>query len=450
MVEITNKRKLDSKTFDTGNTKIDPVTRKTVPIYGTKIQKGLHYRKNGSLHDVDTTVLSKEVDEDLYEFTHKVDKARVKIRFGDNSSNTKKHLFGIEDNNDNWLNIKLDKVGYDMAGVIENKPTFTNGMTIEHIPTYKGVKTNYMLGSSGVNELTVTFKYNQELTPEQRENTIVFLRDDKVIFIIESPFAYDAVVGMEEVEPVVMVLGETGGFKSATLTVDSDWLENATDPIIDPNVTIDDDSGTFLDTLITNNSGTGNNNLGATPFGQTFNNGVNARQHELMKVDLSAFSGIRVIAARFGIDIYLGVFPIDVKWSRVLKDWVEGTKDNTLASTGETTFNNQFHPATPWGTAGCLQDGVDRQTAPEGSATITGLNSDYHLNMTIVTVQAWLDDAANNNGILDEAPNNVASKLVRWRSSESVEGNKPYFYMEYTVISMRVTGIFGVGRMGAR
>lgn len=445
MVELINKRRLDSKAFDTGKTRVDPVTKKTLPIFATKIQKGLHYRKNGGLHDIDTTVF----EQTEYEFTHKVDKTRVILRFGDNSGNTKKHLFGIEDDKGNWLNVKLNRAGHDMSGVPGNRPTFpTGGITVEHIPTYKGVKTNYRLGSSGVNELVVTFKYNQELTPEQRGNTIVFLRDGKVIFIVESPFAYDAADETNHIEPVIMVLGETGGFKSATITVDSEWLSNAIDPIIDPNVTIDDDSGTFNDAFMESGSLADRNTGGMTTL-NIRNQGPTNRYHGLMSVDLSAYP-VTPTLAYFGVNLFTGNFPLDTAWHRVLKPWYQGISLNTTANTREVTWNSQSHNETLWAVAGCMGDGTDRQAAAEGTATITAINADYHFDMSLATVQAWCDSSANNHGIMIDAPTTFAFRDGLWYSSNN-GSNLPYFYMEYTErVNQKISGTFGIGRLGLR
>ena len=81
-----------------------------------------------------------------YEFTHKVDEARAILRFGDSSGNPKGHLFGIEDDKGNWLNVKLDKAGHPISGIQGNKPTFPqDGLIVEHIPTHKGIKTKRVI-----------------------------------------------------------------------------------------------------------------------------------------------------------------------------------------------------------------------------------------------------------------------------------------------------------------
>lgn len=423
MVEIINRRKPDSKTFDTGKTKVDPVTQKIVPIYGTKIEKGLHYRKNGKLHNVDTTVF----EQTDYEFTHKVDEARVILRFGDNSGNTKKHLFGIEDDKGNWLNVKLDKTGHNMSGTPGNKPTFphADGLIVEHIPVYNGVKTNYRLGNSGINEVVVTFKYNQELTPEQRGNTIVFTRDGKDIFILPASYAYDAAVGMEEIEPVTMQLGDIGNFKSATLTVDSDWLENATDPIIDPSVTIPSTNAAFeYATTRTHTTAYDKNysDAGGEPFiNYAASNDINGI---VAKVDLSAYAGETIISgsARFGANVNrISGTSINIEWHELYRNWDQGTSWGT-PEVGAVCGRYYNYNTNLWTTLGARGNGTDRNGTPDGSGTITGASdADFQMPISDSLAQQFID--GTNNGILIDPDNAVEAQYAF---------NSMYYYFEHT------------------
>jgi hypothetical protein len=257
---------------------------------------------------------------------------------------------------------------------------------------------------------------------------IISTGEDGKKITFHSPYAIDANGDIGQVYYVL--IGKVDGYFRFKKVVDETWFRQAQAPVrIDPNVTIDDDTGTLIDTMLS--SDFPNNNNGILPDGVTLNYGGGTHYTTLMAVDLAAYSSITVTSARFGIDIYLGGFNLFAQWHRVLVAWIEGTKNNTAAGAGEPAFNYRANP-TAWDTAGCLGDGVDRQTTPEGNATVTGLSSDYHLDMSTATVQAWIDNSADNHGIVIDAPNEVAAKYIQWRSSEAVTGNKPYFYMEYT------------------
>ena len=405
-MQIIN-RNLNANIFDTGK------RNKGKMVKGITLSNGLNYRdkSTGIIMPVDTTVF----EQTDYEFTHKVDKCRATLRFGDNSSNAKKHLFGIEDDAGNWLNVKLNINGHNLSGIIGNKPTFpdADGLTVEHIPKYNGIKTNYRLGSSGINEITVTFKYNNEIIPEQRGNAIVFIRDGKDIFHIKSPYAFD---GDESngIEPVMMVLGETSGFASATLTVDSEWLATAIDPIIDPDVTIEDgvDGGIIGDTFI---QGYLPNNPHGTETVLIL--GTTDPMSIVLDVDLSAYEELNIISSVFKLYCYSDVGAVTANWYRLKRQFVES----------QASWNN-YATGNPWDTAGA-KGAEDREATPQNDTPLELPSVGWH------TFDCKPESVALDLGgkfsivVEDTAPSGNIRKS--YHSTENAASEKPQFYMEY-------------------
>ena len=368
--------------------------------------------------------------------THKIKRGRYgRLSFTDSAS-VNKHLCKLIEKSETGLSFKYIDGDSDLPNVSNGKPSFisNNGVIIEHTPTHKGVRIELVINAPSTAPIEYNFsikKYKQDYTFAEQNDGIVATGENGKKITIHAPYAIDA---NGETGPVSMMLTEMiGGYQTFKKIVDETWLRQAAAPVrIDPNITIDDDNGTFIDTIIAHGASVDNNNLGLLSVGQTRHYSASDIQSELMRVDLSPYSGNTVTYARFGIDNHLGIYPVDIAWHRVLKEWIEGTKVNALASTEEPTWLSQKHGQALWTTSGCLGDGTDRQAVEEGSKTILGIGFDHQLVMTNVTVQAWLDDVADNHGIILETPNSVASRYIQWRSSEATTGNKPYFYMEYT------------------
>lgn len=404
MVELINKRKLNSKTFDTGRTQAHPVTSKTVPIYASKLQNGLHYAENGQYKNVDTDVKVNA----KYEFSHEVTKMRGIVRYGDTSANTKKHLFGVEDDNGNWLNVKLDQENHVLSTVTGNRAEFTDAThcDVKHYTLYNGVKTEYVINNKAVNSLTVTFKHNDEITPEQRGNNIVFTRDGKDIFTVKSPFAYDAAVGIDVTEPVIMTLGMTEGFHSATMVVDATWLLAATNPIIDPDVTIEDDTnpgGVIQETWMFSGSPD-------TNYGEHLQLRIGGVYTGLVYADLTGYENIsEVITAHFGGDLYYYVGANTFTWYEVFVAWEEM----------QATWNDRL-TSTAWNVAGCKGAGTDRNAVADGSKDVTGVDSDFQMPITPALALKMATDV--NNGIVIDG--GIADSFLYQASM--------YFYMEFT------------------
>ena len=424
MGELINRRKWDSKTFDTGK------KEKGKPIYGTKLQNGLHdIEPNGSFVDCD-----KRVSEVTQGVTYlKMNRGRMgELRFGD-SSHPNSFLVKIKNKGLKGVSFKYTGANGNSMTANNGKPlcNFDNGISIESTPYYKGVKMDIIVSDPLTAPIEYPFSiktYGQDYDFIEENGGVTLKGEDQESILIKPPYAIDANGDIGQV--TIHYTGMDGNLITFKKVVDEEWLRQATAPVrIDPDVTIDDDSGTFIDTSIFEDfSGY---NFGAGESIYSSNKSSGGQWSSLLKVDLSAYSNIEITSAKFGLDIFSVTSPIYITWHRILLSWIEGTKDFASATTGEPSYDDYAVP-NPWNTAGCLGDGTDRQAIADGSATVTALSSDYPLDMSIATVQAWIDDSNDNNGILLSSPNVVAGKEIIARSSEALLGNKPYFYMEYT------------------
>ncbi|MCK5606757.1 hypothetical protein KAR91_32945 [Candidatus Pacearchaeota archaeon] len=395
-------------------------------IVGAIFQNGLNdIEPDGSFVPCDERI--SEVTQGV---THlKMNRGRMgELRFGD-SNHPNSFLVKIKNKALKGVSFKYTGAEGESMTANNGKPLchFDNGISIETTPYYKGVKMDIIVNDP----LTAPFEYpfsvktyGQDYNFIEENGGATLKGEDQEPIFIKPPYAVDA---NGDIGPVTIhYTGIVNNLITFKKVVDEAWFRQAAAPVrIDPDVTIDDDSGTLIDTILYGpipDSNYGTNNVGICEY--TAN-----RVNELIKVDLSSITGA-AISGYFGLDIHLGTFPLTIEWHKTLKPWIEGTHNGGV-SAGEPTWNSQSHPDA-WDTGGCLGDGTDRQTVEEGTKVITATGSDQLLNMTIATMQSWLNNPVNNHGVVISAPNSVAGKTMQWRSSEAVAGNKPYFYIEYT------------------
>jgi len=195
------------------------------------------------------------------------------------------------------------------------------------------------------------------------------------------------------------------------------------------NVTIDDDSGILEDNYLASNVPTWN--LGGRPEVSPISvDGT--RYNAIFKIILTAYSDVTVTTAHFGVDVHSATtVPMSAAWYKVLRDWGEGSEIDG-PEVGASDWDFAIRPSVLWDTAGCEgTEGADpdRESVADGTVSITGVTSDQHLVVTNTLTQDWIDNSSTNFGLLlrPENPSRIA-----WRSSQTVAGNKPYFYMEYT------------------
>ena len=152
------------------------------------------------------------------------------------------------------------------------------------------------------------------------------------------------------------------------------------------------------------------------------------------------------------MDYYSVDGTIVLDYYKVLVSWVEGTAFN-VTQAGSCDWNHREHAGLSWTSGGCQGSGTDHAATKDGSVTLTVVDSDFPIPITAALTQAWIDDSANNFGILLTKPAIDALSALA-RSSEAVEGNKPYFLMEWLAMEKgsSVNGLLGgpgkLGKMG--
>jgi hypothetical protein len=115
--------------------------------------------------------------------------------------------------------------------------------------------------------------------------------------------------------------------------------------------------------------------------------------------------------------------------------WGEGTKTGTQglpATIGEATWNNRLHSTTPWAAAGGLA-GSDYAAGASASTTLSGLGTYTWSGPGLkADVQAWLDNAAPNNGwfFISQAEG-ISGSARRFSSREDTTGT-PSLRVDYT------------------
>lgn len=434
MIELTHKRKLDSKVFDTGR-----LNEKDKSIYGTKIQNGLH--------DIEPDGSFVECDPSMRDYVGNVSSLEVirgrygSLRAGDTGSEAKDRVKILTKNNSG---ISLKLVGHRTYGPWEDttrKIRFNtnDGITLNYYPSYKGVNIVITINNPQTASNVIRFslkEYGCDYTYEEKNGNIIARsstgKDD---IYLNALCATDA---NGDIGQVSLRLGDVlNGLQIIEKVVSPVWLGNAVGPVdIDPSITIDDDSGTFEDAL-----------LALHPTGRTdFNNGVrdsaakflasNNKHTTVFKVDLTGLPSSAVVTlARLGIHKYLtGPGSLSLSVHKVLRFWNEGNKFNSLADTGEVTWNSARHSELLWTTPGAKSDGNDRQASPESAFLLPpGVDTDYHISLTSASIQSDIDNPSTNNGYLIEAPTVASTQYVNWYGSETVVGNKPYLYIEYVV-----------------
>ena len=451
MNELIHKRKWDSKTFDTGRKK------KNLPVYNTLFQNGLHDEEpDGSYVDVN----AKFMDHEVGVSTDRVIRNRCgEVRISDTGSESK-DLAKIKTKRNCGVSLKLKGIKTYGPFFDDLKSCYYNtddGVKLRYYPHYKGVSIVVEIANPQTAPNVYRFslkEYGCDYTYEEIDGAIKCIsstgKDD---IWIKATYAID---GNGDSGYVHMRLGSVvDGYQEVEKVIAPVWLGNATAPVLsDPDVTIIDgvDSGVIEDTILQKNWPT--YNYGISQYMQVHRFSATNQTNELLRVGLSDYSNITVTNAYWGVDIYQasGSFHWDL-YKIIAGSWVEGTRFHTTALTGEPTWDSRLHSGTPWNTAGCEGSGTDHEAVAESNTLVSAVDSDKHLPLTTATVQDWIDNSATNYGNVIKTSDAVAGSDHKARSSETVTGNKPYFYMEYTeavVAGQKFAGIFGVGRIGVR
>lgn len=392
------------------------------PIIGATFQNGLNDKNADGTYSPCDIRISKVTQG----VTHlRMNRGRMgELRFGD-SSHPNSFLVKIKNKALKGVSFKYTGAGGSSMTANNGKPLchFDNGISIESTPYYKGVKMDIIVNDPLTAPIEYPFSvkdYGQKYTFIEDENGGATLRgEDQDPIFIKPPYAVDANGDIGLV--TVHYTGIVNNLITFKKVVDEEWLRHAAAPVrIDPDVTIDDDSGTFEDTYLNKQSPTTNN--GSAGFFTLRRISFTNQRNILLGVDLSAYSDVTVTAARFGLNIYTGAFPVtNINWYETNPSWVE------LQATW-----NKYNTGNNWDTAGCLGSGTDHAITAENDGspkTVSEIASDEHFDMTNETVQGRLGSFLR---IVIYQTTQQSTSFFHVRSSEAVLGNKPYFYMEFT------------------
>jgi hypothetical protein len=426
--EIISKRKWDSKLFDTGR-----IDEKERPIYGTKIQNGLHdIEPDGSFVDVNTWFQPYAVGVS----TDKVIRNRCgEVRVSDTASESK-DLAKVKTKNLCGVSLKLK--GYKTYGphFDDLKSTYyttDNGITLKYYPNYNGVNIVIVINNPQTAANVYRFsiqEYGCSYTYEKVEGGIKCIsstgKDDiyiKALYVKDANDDYGAVdIDLDGVE---------NGRQIIKKTIAPVWLGNAVGPVeSDPSVTIDDDSGTFEDANISSVPAQLDYNWGGQIFNQMYNGVLAFSNNALYYVDLSTYAGATITSAKYTFNCIArsgATFTVTV--NPVLRQWGEGNKSGSSASVGECSGNSARDSEESWTGVICTGSGTDYNATAAATFTSPASTGSFDVTLTNASVQAKID--GTNYGDVFRVPLTNTGAYFRVDSSESV-GTKPSFYMEYT------------------
>jgi hypothetical protein len=421
--EIVSKRNWNSKLFDTGR-----VDEKERPIYGTKLQNGLHdIEPDGSFVDVNTWFQPYSVGVS----TDRVIRNRCgEVRVSDTASESK-DLAKVKTKNLCGISLKLK--GYRTYGphFDDLKSTYyttNDGITLKYYPNYKGVNIVIVINNPQIASNVYRFsiqEYGCNYTYEKVEGGIKCIsstgKDD---IHINALYVKDANNDYGDVN--IDLDGVENGRQIIKKIIAPVWLGNAVGPVeLDPNVTIPTGDAAFNWNMIRTFSTVYDRNYSGE-FGTPFMNyaAANDINAVIAKVDLSAYVGATVTAgtARFGMNVTLFTgTSLGIEWHELLRSWVTGSSWNTIEA-GAVCGRYTVYNTTPWTTLGARGDGTDRNGTPDGSGTITGASDpDYQLPISDSLAQQFID--GTNNGILIDPDDAVTG---------GYEISSMYYYFEYT------------------
>jgi hypothetical protein len=186
--------------------------------------------------------------------------------------------------------------------------------------------------------------------------------------------------------------------------------------------------------------GNPDNNLGAVdplPAGTT---ATGPRTRALFRFDLTQIPpGASITSATLTIQVTKKNFSgigSDFTLHRLLKDWGEGTGiflAGTGATNGEASWNNRFHPSTPWSLPGG-EPGVDYAAAGSSTNFLDDVGS-YTFPSTpamVADLQAWAKDPSTNFGWILITESEGTNLTARRIASREDAATPPKLSIQYT------------------
>jgi hypothetical protein len=184
------------------------------------------------------------------------------------------------------------------------------------------------------------------------------------------------------------------------------------------------------------------NNLGLSTLavGSVAASGAGARGRGLLRFDVSGIPSNAIVDSATltfkVVQVPLGGVPSSFRLHRFLKPWVEGRGTGTtgsLALSGETTWNSQFHGTALWSPPG-TGSGVDYIATESGSVDVEGFATYTVQDSGLAAdVQAWVSGAAANHGWIMISSGEGTQRTARRVASRESLGEEPSLVTQYTV-----------------
>lgn len=443
MLELINKRKWNSKVFDTGKMAAKVLeSDHDRPIYSTKLQNGLHdIEPDGSFVEVNKKFMDYEVGVS----TDKIIRNRCgEVRISDTGS-ASKDLAKIKTKRDCGISLKLKGIrtyGPFFDDLKSCYYTTNEGIILRYYPHYKGVSIVVEIANPQTASNVYRFslkEYGCDYTYEEINGAIKCIsstgKDD---IHIKATYAID---GSGDYGSVHMRLGDVvNGYQEVEKVIAPVWLGNAEAPVLsDPDITIEDgvDGGVIEDNFILSNDPT--TNYGTFTAIYIRNYSANERS-SVVYVDISSLAGATPLSGKFlcATTAYSGA-AFDSKAFKLSKRFVET----------ESTWN-EYESGSSWETGGAK--GVTDRAAIEECTFITihSIGEVVDVPITVDTLTEWL---TSNDGLLMESV--TLANNAYWACGSAEHSTTPIqFYMEYTEGAVagipRIAGMFGIGKMGIR
>ena len=404
-------------------------THKGNPVKGISIQKGLNKwsKQKGLFIPCNMGLIEQPIgDRNLYRVK---DGRYGKLSFA-NLSNLNKHEVTLQYESGTGIRLRYEGANCSLESISDNKPKFKaqQGVTIEHIPTYKGVKITMLLDDPlnapdsfkfSIEELGAGFTSCKEFNGG-------LLFDGPEPIIIHAPYAEDA---NGEIGKVVLEKGPIEGGHQTFIKriVDISWLRQAVVPVrVDPFITIEDgvDGGIIYETHIRQDNP--NTNFGSFTATTVHEFTPAAPVHMLLYASLASVGDVNWLSGKFIMTYQssAGSLPYNAKVFRLKKAWTEGTVTWNTADAA-------------WETPGALGT-TDKATLEESTSSLDASATDDFVISPDTLNNYWNNDIDNKGAIAIAQA--TGSFVVYWTSEHT--SNHPIFYGEFAEAGI----VRGLGR----
>ncbi|MEZ4685958.1 MAG: SdrD B-like domain-containing protein [Bacteroidia bacterium] len=189
-----------------------------------------------------------------------------------------------------------------------------------------------------------------------------------------------------------------------------------------------------------------NNNVGGNDYVHTGSSNGNQKRRGLFRFDIAGSipAGATIDSVKFNLFLPSGNSsnPSDFDLFASLKDWDEGNKTGntgSAASSGEVTWNSNFHNSSTWAAPGG-QAGTDYTNTASATTNVSGSGT-YTWTGMQADVQRWLNNPGRNFGwFLISQSENVGGTARRFVSKENTTLAQPELEVYYSLPGTDICG----------